>query len=271
MQSGFFNYRSSVVHYRFGGQGAQPLVCFHGYGESSANFDFLEKHLGASHLIVAIDLPFHGQTQWKETDLDAQLLSDITLALLTHLNADASNIQLAGFSMGGRMALCILQQIPERISTLVLLAPDGLTVNFWYWVSTQTAVGNALFRLTMRRPGWFLGMLRASNKLRIINQSIYKFVEYYIHDDIVRKELYERWTGLRNCTPSMKQIRRLIPQHGIRVRLLYGRYDRIISHERGSRLFSNLPNCSIRVLDCGHQVLHQKNAAAIGEAVRGED
>lgn len=267
MQSGFFNYRSSIIHYRFGGQGVQPLVCFHGYGESSASFDFLEKSIGASHLIVAIDLPFHGKTQWKEIDLDAQVLSDITFSLLHQLKADAKKIQLMGFSMGGRMALCILQQSPERISSLVLLAPDGLTVNFWYWLSAKTTVGNKLFKLTMRKPGWFLGMLRASNKLRIINQSIYKFVEHYIHDNAVRKALYERWTGMRNCTPSMKTIRQLILKHHISVRLLYGKYDRIISHERGSRLFGNLANCSIRVLDCGHQVLHQKNAAAIGNAL----
>lgn len=267
MQSGFFNYRSSLIHYRFGGQGKQALVCFHGYGESSGHFDFLEKTLGGSHFIVAIDLPFHGQTQWKEPNLDGALLSDLVISLLQHLEADAGKFQLMGFSMGGRMALCVLQQVPSRIAKLVLLAPDGLTVNFWYWLSARTAAGNALFKFTMRKPGWFLGMLRASNKLRLINQSIYKFVDYYIHDAEVRKQLYERWTGMRHCSPSMKKLRQIIQQHNIPVRLLYGKYDRIISHSRGSRLFGNVTNCTIHVLDCGHQVLHQKNAAAIGEAL----
>lgn len=267
MQSGFLHYHNSIVHYRFGGQGMQSLVCFHGYGETAGSFDLLEKNLGASHLIVAIDLPFHGKTQWRENKLDAQVLSDIVLYILAQVKASDQKIQLMGFSMGGRIALCILQQIPERIAGLVLLAPDGLTVNFWYWLSTKTTAGNTLFKWTMRKPGWFLGMLRASNKLRIINQSIYKFVEYYIHDSVVRKDLYERWTGLRNCSPSIKKIKRLIQQHGIKVRLLYGKYDRIISHERGSRLFGNVPNCSVQVLDCGHQVLHQKNAAAISNAL----
>lgn len=267
MQSGFFNYHNSSIHYRFGGQGAQPLVCFHGYGETAGNFDFLEKSLGTSHLIVAIDLPFHGRTEWKEDGLDAQILSDIVLSLLAQLKSNAQKMQLMGFSMGGRMALCILQQMPERISSLVLLAPDGLTVNFWYWLSTKTTAGNTLFKWTMRKPGWFLGMLRTSNKLRIINQSIYKFVEYYIHDSVVRKDLYERWTGLRNCSPSIKKIQQLIKQHGINVRLLYGKYDRIISHKRGSKLFAHIPNCKIHVLDCGHQVLHQKNAGSISNAL----
>lgn len=267
MQSGFFNYRNSIVHYRFGGQGLQPLVCFHGYGESAANFDFLEQNLGASHLIIAIDLPYHGSTQWKEPDLDAAMLSEIVILLLAHVNAVSTNIQLTGFSLGGRMALCVLQQIPGQITSLVLMASDGLTVNFWYWLATQTTAGNALFKFTMRKPGWFMGLLRTSNKLRIINQSIYKFIEHYIHDSTVRKQLYERWTGLRNCSPSMPRVRKLIREHQTPVRLLYGKYDRIISHDRGGKLFGNLPNCSIQVLDCGHQVLHQKNADAISNAL----
>jgi pimeloyl-ACP methyl ester carboxylesterase len=267
MQSGFLNYHNSKIYYRCGGQGLNLLVCFHGYGETAASFDFLEKKLSASHRIIAIDLPFHGNTAWNEPRLDAVVLADVIKALLAQLNVDVKKIQLIGFSMGGRLALCVLEQMPDQISELVLLAPDGLTVNFWYWLSTQTWVGNGLFKWTMRKPGWFLGMLRISNKLRIINQSIYKFVEYYIHDHAVRKALYDRWTGLRKCSPSMKKVRRLVQRHQIPVRLLYGKFDRIIGHKRGNKLFSKLSNCNVQVLNCGHQVLHEKNADAIYSAL----
>lgn len=267
MQSGFFQYQTSVVHYRTGGQGPLPLVCFHGYGETAVSFSFLEKQLGHSHFIIAIDLPFHGDTEWKEANLDGELLSGMIMCLLKHLKADTNKFKLIGFSLGGRLALCVLQQLPQHVSRVVLLAPDGLTVNFWYWLSTQTTSGNALFKWTMHHPGWFLGMLRLANKLRIINQSIYKFIEYYIHDDTVRRDLYERWTGLRNCTPSMKKITALVRQRNIPVRLLYGKYDRIIGNKRGNKLFGELPGCSVQVLDCGHQVLHQKNAEAISNAL----
>lgn len=267
MQSGFLEYHNSKIYYRCGGRGPQALICFHGYGTTAGSFDFLEKRLNASHKIIAIDLPFHANTEWNESRLDAAVLSDVVKALLHHLNIEVKNLQLTGFSMGGRIALCVMEQMPGQISKLVLLAPDGLTVNFWYWLSTQTALGNRLFKFTMRKPGWFLGMLRVSNKLRIINQSIYKFVEYYIHDDVVRKDLYDRWTGLSKCTPSMKRVRSLVQKYQIAVRLLYGKYDRIISYKRGSRLFSNVPNCTVQVLDCGHQVLHEKNADAICNAL----
>jgi pimeloyl-ACP methyl ester carboxylesterase len=267
MQAGNLQFGSSIIHYRTGGQGQRPLICFHGYGEISASFSFLEKTVGASYRIVAIDLPFHGDTQWNEGHLTPPVLADMILQLLKQLQLQSNDIHLIGFSLGGRLALCLLQQIPERISKLVLLAPDGLAVNFWYWLPTQTAVGNSLFKLTMSKPGWFLGMLRFSNRLRLINQSIYKFVEYYIHDDEVRKQLYDRWTGLSKCTPHLKKIKAAIKQHNISMRLLYGKHDRIIGPKKGRKFIDGLDGCNIEVLNCGHQVLHEKNGAAIADAL----
>jgi pimeloyl-ACP methyl ester carboxylesterase len=45
---------------------------------------------------------------------------------------------LMGFSLDGRIALSVLELMPAGVSRLVLLAPDGLKINFWYWLSTQT-------------------------------------------------------------------------------------------------------------------------------------
>lgn len=266
MQSGFLTYHRSTVHYTYAGRG-KPLVCFHGYGETSSGFRFLEKTCTNDFLIIAIDLPHHGKTVWNDGIVDSKILADIVINILVQLQAAQNDIHLLGFSLGGRMALCVLQEIPEKISKLVLLAPDGLTVNFWYWLSTQTGAGRKLFKLTMMRPGWFLGMLRAGNKARLINQSIYKFVEYYIHDEAVRKELYDRWTALRKCSPAIAKIRQLVLQHRIVVHLLYGRHDRIIGHKKGERFVKDIPGCRLQVLNCGHQVLHEKNQAAITQAL----
>lgn len=267
MQAGIFTYHNSGIHYRLGGQGTLPLVCFHGYGENSHSFNFLEKKIGVQFFIVAIDLPFHGDTEWNEPVLNAAILSDMVSALLTYLKIPQQDIHLMGFSLGGRMALCVLQQLQSKVSRIVLLAPDGLTVNFWYWLSTQTRIGRGAFRLTMAKPGWFLGMLGAANKVRLLNQSIYKFVKYYIHDEEVRKALYQRWTGLRHCTPDIDKLKDIIQQQHISVRLLYGKHDRIIGHKKGKKFLQGISSSNFEVLDCGHQVLHDKNSEAIARAL----
>jgi pimeloyl-ACP methyl ester carboxylesterase len=267
MQSGFITYNHSTIHFHYGGRGTTPLVCFHGYAESCAHFDFLEKYVEDQFTIIAMDLPFHGQTEWKGKYVLPSDLAAVVKQILEQLNVAGNKMHLLGFSLGGRMALCVLQELSSQVSKLVLLAPDGLKVNFWYWLATQSTVGSGLFKFTMKKPGWFLGMLRVSDKMKLINQSIYKFVEYYIHDDQVRKELYERWTGLSKCTPDAAGIKNIIAQQNIPVVVLYGKFDRIITQQTGRKFLNNVPGAKVQVLNCGHQVLHEKNAKEIADAL----
>jgi pimeloyl-ACP methyl ester carboxylesterase len=62
----FVSLGSSRVHYTCWGTGPRVLFAFHGYGESGASFDFLAGALGGAFTVVAIDLPFHGATVWRE-------------------------------------------------------------------------------------------------------------------------------------------------------------------------------------------------------------
>ena len=151
-------YKNSVISYCIFGNGPKLAICFHGYGEEKASFDFLEKFAGTEYSFYSIDLPFHGKTQWNEglnftiTDLH-QIIKEI-------IESKKQKLTLIGFSLGGRVALSLFQQMPEQINKIVLLAPDGLKVNFWYWLTTQTWIGNKLFFLTMKYPRWFFLFLR---------------------------------------------------------------------------------------------------------------
>jgi len=267
MQPGNLSFDQSTIHYLRSGTGNKILICFHGYGESAAHFQFLNNRLQDEFTLFAIDLPFHGETKWAGGSFDAKKLLAIVKAILKKENLELNSIHLIGFSLGGRLALSLFDEMPNEVARLVLLAPDGLKLNFWYWLSTQTFIGNRFFKLTMTSPGWFLGMLRIGNRLKLINQSIYKFVEYYIHDARVRKELYDRWTSMRRCKPSISRIRKQILDNKTTIRLLYGKHDRIILASPAMRFIEGLPDASITMLNCGHQVLHTKNADEIAAAL----
>lgn len=265
MQAAFIPFRSSQVHYSFGGNGNHILLCMHGYGESENSFHFLEKYLPANYRIIAIDMPWHGKTQWKEEiDFTVEDLMQIIDDILAALNATGSSLTLLGFSMGGRMSLGILQAIPHRIQNMILLAPDGLKVNIWYYLATQTFIGNRLFSFTMKHPGWFFGLINLGNKLRLINRSAYNFTNNYVNDKTVRRQLYLRWTGFRKIKPSLSIIKKNIRQHNIRVHLIYGEFDRIIRHERGTKFRQGIENkCELHIIKSGHQLLQEKNAPLI--------
>lgn len=268
---------SPISYYRFG-TGTHSVVCFHGYGEDGKLFGFLEKYVGEDYTFYAIDLPFHGKTEWKEgllftfKDLQ-QIIHEIFEqnsfsarggSLSDTTQTPNGKFSVLGFSLGGRIALSLYQANPGRIQKIVLLAPDGLKVNIWYWFATQTLIGNRIFAFSMKKPGWFLGFLKLANKLGLVNASVFKFVNYYIGNREARQLLYKRWTTLRKLKPNLIRIKNLIRRYKTPTRLLYGKYDRIILPVRGEKFQKGIEEfCTLTVIDSGHQVVHENHVKQI--------
>jgi pimeloyl-ACP methyl ester carboxylesterase len=259
-------YKNSSVNYVRLGTGSRTAFCFHGYGENALSFSFLERYAGAEYTFFAIDLPFHGHTKWNEgydcsvTDIQ-KIIDQIMADNGREPETGNRKLTLIGYSLGGRIALALYEKMSPWIDRLVLLAPDGLKVNFWYWLSTQTSVGNKLFSFTMKHPSWFFGFLKGLNKLRLVNASIFKFVNYYIGDKEVRTLLYARWTTLRKLKPNIDHIKKEVNGHKTKVRLVYGMHDRIILSTVGEKFRKEIEkHCTISVIRSGHQVLHEKHA-----------
>lgn len=263
---------SSSFRYYREGNGPLTVLCFHGYGETGKAFGFLPEAAGPDFCFLAPDLPLHGETRWAEKGpFDETWLTTLVSTLLQAEERTGSRLILMGFSLGGRIALQLYQLMPERVEKLILLAPDGLRVNPWYWLATQTQAGNRFFALTMKKPGWFMGLLNGFSRLGLVNASVYKFVQYYIHDAKVRDELYQRWTLLRKLRPRLSRIRSCIRQQQTPMYLLYGRHDRIIRPGAGKKFGRGLESLvRIREIPAGHQVLHQKHRADILPALRND-
>jgi pimeloyl-ACP methyl ester carboxylesterase len=274
MESRQLIYKNSAISYNLIGNGPKPVICFHGYGEEAGMFSFLEKYVGHEFTFYAIDLPFHGKTEWKDGLLfSSRDLLQIVQAIVPkgNQNPESRNYKLIilGFSLGGRMALSLYQTIPYKMEKLVLLAPDGLKVNFWYWLATQTMLGMSFFSFTMKHPGWFFGLLKGMNKIGLVNASVFRFVKYYIDNAHVRELLYNRWVCLRKIKPDLKRVKNLVKTNKTSVRLVYGQHDRIILPSVGKKFQKGIEEyCSLTIIPSGHLVLHEKHAEDIIQALR---
>lgn len=257
MQSAFLQYGDSKIHYLRGGEGKEVLLCLHGYGESAQTFAILEPLLGARFSILAIDLPFHGQTVWEQgLAFRPEELRDIVLMIV---GPTTEKIFLLGYSMGGRAALTLLEKMPRQIERVILLAPDGLIVNCWYWLATQTWLGNRVFRFSMKHPSGLFLILRLGHWLHLVNPGIYKFTLTYIDHGLVREHLYKRWTVMRKFNPRLRSIRATIQAYHIQIRLLYGAFDRIIRAKRGLRFMRGIESwCRLETVDTGHHLLKER-------------
>jgi pimeloyl-ACP methyl ester carboxylesterase len=256
-------YRSSEIHYVTSGNGPRLLLCFHGYGRNALSFAFLFPYLQQEYKIVAVDMPFHGQTSWREGKYFTPThLAELVAAILQHEHHKTA-YSVMGFSMGGRVVLRLFQQYPDVIDRLALVAPDGLFVNKWYWLATQTSIGNRMFRYTTESPTLLRRIADTGKRIKQINPGIYKFVDYYIGDRQVRQELYERWTGFSKISPDTASIVKAANDYKVPLRMLYGRYDRIIRHIHGERLCSQINDCKIDIADTGHHLLQPEHTRRI--------
>lgn len=265
-------YKNAVISYKQAGTGSKLLFCFHGFGEDGYSFSIFEKLLGKAYTLIALDFPFHGETNWNES---LPFTPQDLLNILSHIHNSVDNLprsskfSILAYSMGGRVAFHLLQLIPEEIECAVLAAPDGLTMNFWYWLGTQTWIGNGLFNYTMHHPGWFFALVKMGSKTGLINKSISKFVHHYTDDKNARLNLYKRWTSMRKFKPDLKKITANIDQHKINLTLVFGVYDRIILSKRGDFLKSYGKNIKVKMIQAGHQLLREKHAPEIAAAFSG--
>ena len=265
MHSAVLSYQLSQFRFLHFGQGPQVVLCFHGYGESARSFIFLEKYLGSDYTFIAINLPYHEGSGWNEPyPFTPAHLLEVVEGIFSQAGIAPATFLLLGYSMGGRVAMTIADRYPQKVSKLCLVAPDGLHLNFWYWLSTQTRAGNALFRFTMRHPGWFMGMVKTAHRLHLLNTSVGKFLASYIGDPAVRQELYDRWTCMRKFKPRLVHLQEQVRRQPIPMQMLFGKYDRIIIAARGQQFAQTTgPHCQVTVLQAGHQLLQEKFAAAI--------
>ncbi|MDC7997091.1 alpha/beta fold hydrolase [Gilvibacter sediminis] len=100
-------------------QGAGPnLVLLHGFLEDHSMWDGLVNDLAEHARVICIDLPGHGRSGLSEEATMESFAKDV-LKVLDYLKAD--QINLAGHSMGGYVALALTEMAPERVDKLCLL------------------------------------------------------------------------------------------------------------------------------------------------------
>lgn len=103
------------------GDAERPAVLFlHGFLGDLHEWDFLVPSLISTRRCVTVDLPGHGDTHFvNQADrCDMKAVAQDLWRLLDRLNVRGCSI--VGYSMGGRLALCMALMHPERVDRLVL-------------------------------------------------------------------------------------------------------------------------------------------------------
>jgi pimeloyl-ACP methyl ester carboxylesterase len=166
-----FTYHDITLEYLTIGEGSDVILCLHGFGRNAEDFAIFESLLQPNQRILAVNLLAHGNSIFPATRISRKPLtkeewSTVIAALLQSLNIE--RFHLAGYSMGGRMAMVLMEQMPEKIKSLILLAPDGLKINWIYRFVSETKLGRILYRSIIENPNWILRIVDFLRLIRLL-------------------------------------------------------------------------------------------------------
>ena len=102
-----------------------PLLALHGFTGDRGSLAPITGPLSERHTIITVDLPGHGRTGVVEqmTEYRFENTIDAVAAVLSRLGHDRVNV--LGYSMGGRLALGLAIQHPERVQRSVLVSASA--------------------------------------------------------------------------------------------------------------------------------------------------
>jgi len=262
-----FQHHDLRLHYRSYGNGPAPIIAFHGFGRTGQDFAVFEQALGDRFTIHAFDLPFHGEspapTERAQRPFEPNELRDYYTAFADSIGAE--RFVLMGFSLGGRIALSLLETMPERISQAILIAPDGLKTRPWYRGLASSAWGRARYRSFIERPE---RVHRIANMVRttgLMTDKMHRFIIGQSDSTAKRELLHNVWLSFRHIEPDLGTVAANAREHAMPITLVFGAKDSVIKPELASRLQPKAPErITTVIMDAGHQLL----TSGLGERLR---
>lgn len=244
------------------GDGPRLLVCLHGFGGSGENFKRMFPEAPAGYRVAAVDLPHFGGSFW-EGEIPGNMPGELAANLANELQA--TDLNLLGFSIGARWALCMAGSSPVPVKRCVLISPDGLRRHFVYGLATGTAPGRWLFGLLMRWPGPLFAAAWLLKAIGILPGANYRFMRGQMATPEARALLRDVWLSYAVLRPDWRELSVGTSAMGTTWDLIWGKSDRITPVKSGDRFLRMFPKARKHVVAGGHFLSFER----LGGMVRG--
>lgn len=266
----FFHSGELRVEYARWGKGGETVISLHGFGRNLNDFRAFTAPFGDRFTVVSVNIFFHGESGIGNRKSDAEPLhpdefAAFFSAFLDHIGVKKAHIM--GYSLGGRLAMKLAECAPERVKSLILLAPDGLVLSRWYALLSHSAPGRALFRFFMRNNAAFFGLLATLNRIGFISDRLRDFINSQTGSAELQQKVYDVWCFLRKIEPNFGELAKVLRREKIDVHIFIGAYDRIIPIKNARKFKRVYPEVKITLLRSGHAMLTRKNGAFVFDSL----
>jgi pimeloyl-ACP methyl ester carboxylesterase len=261
------------LEYARAGSGHQVVICLHGFGREAADFEAFMPMLDADTQLIAVNLFFHGRSNFPQHRLSKHPLEpeewcNLMRALCEEVGCE--RFHLVGYSMGGRLAMVMMERMPEQIDSLTLLAPDGLKINVLYRFVSETKLGRMLYRSIIRNPNWILRTADALKWLHILHQNIHRFVYLQLETPSKRQLVYNVWLAHRKLFPNLQIVATNTENRNIPCCLMFGKHDAIIPRRLAHNLMKHFrTKPKLMLLDAGHRLINKETVELLSQETLG--
>ena len=246
------------------------MFCFHGFGRNANDFKTFEQSLSKEYTMYSFNLFSHGNSEYPVEKIHKNQLTKSEFKQLFQkfiITKQISTFSLIGYSLGGKVALCLLELFPNQVDSLWLLAPDGIKLNFWYRFVTKTQIGSITYDLMLKNHSSFKTLVELLFTLKLLNKKVKKFTLNNM--STIEKRILVRnvWLIFKNLNPNLKEITAVIVQRSIPVYQFYGEYDKVIPHKIGNRFAKSIrQKHNLTILKKGHNLI-SKDLNALFEKI----
>jgi pimeloyl-ACP methyl ester carboxylesterase len=263
-----FVHRHFQLDYLSIGEGDKAIICLHGFGRRAEDFEVFQSLLQPDQRLIAINLFAHQSSVFPAERIHNHPLQpaewkELMVAFFAHENIECCD--LIGYSMGGRIAMMTLQLLPQRIQSLLLIAPDGLKINWLYRFASGTHVGKWLYRRFIKRPKFLFWITDVAHSLKLINDKLHRFVYVHLHSEEKRQLVYDAWLIHKLLFPDLDQIAQHV-RNGMPFNMVFGKYDSVIVPALGKAMSARVGNANCyHEIESGHQLINERTARFIAE------
>jgi len=266
----FISINGFLWEYETYGEGSERLLAFHGFGNAASDFKALLPSLGKRYKIIAFNLPYHGNSTIDASvalkSVSKDHLRELTEKVLRTMGTE--KFSLMGYSLGGKIVLQLIELFPTQVQDAYLIAPDGIELNFSNAIVTRSMLGKMLYGRIIKDPSGLFRLIKLAEKSGLLNKKLATFVRDSLSTRPKRQMVWDVWMCFRDIRPSVKNVQRLVNENGIRMHLLFGKYDRIIPPSIGEKFMQGISgNHTLHIVETGHNLVKEKLNPSIEAAV----
>lgn len=226
------------------------VVLLHGLAATKLSYLPLLPALARRYRVVVPDLPGHGESSKPRAAYTPAYFARVVRSLLDALGAPRA--ALVGNSMGGRIAMEVAAQAPDRVSSLVLLDPAaaGLPFPLYARLLAMLPTGVGAVPLPLRKRVVVFGIRQLFADPGRLPRAAYlagadEFIRVYRHGR-ARVALLSAMRGL--IADGEDHFWDRMAGVDIATLILWGSEDRLVPVRIGRRLAATLPRAQLVVL-----------------------